>query len=83
MSGPFTDEYWKVACNDIETLEKMGDCGVIDRTDDINSIGSTYNFRIKRFPDGLINKFKGRLFDSEYQQLEGVNFFKTYALVVQ
>ena len=40
-------------------------------------------FKIKRFTDGLIKKFKARFCVSGDQQIEGINFFKTYAPVVQ
>ena len=44
----------------IKTLDKMGDWGVIDITDDMNFIDSTWGFKLKILPDGLINKFKAR-----------------------
>ena len=38
---------------------------------------------MKRFPGGLIKKFKARFCARGDQQLEGVDFFETYAPVVQ
>ena len=40
-------------------------------------------FKIKWFPDGLIKGFKGQLCAIGDQQVEGVDFFETYALVMQ
>lgn len=83
MNGPFADEYWKAAVVEIETLEGMGAWEVTDRTEDMNVIDSTWAFKLKRFPDGLIKKFKGRFCARGDQQIEGVDFFETYAPVVQ
>ncbi len=48
-----------------------------------NVIQSTWAFKCKRFPDGLIKKFKARFCARGDMQLEGVDFFETYAPVVQ
>ena len=58
MSGPFADEYWKAACTEIETLERMEVWGVFERDDDMNVIEYTWKFRIKLFADGLMKIFK-------------------------
>ena len=49
----------------------------------MNVIQSTWAFKCKRFPDGLIKKFKARFCARGDQQIEGVDFFETYAPVVQ
>jgi hypothetical protein len=48
-----------------------------------NVIQSTWAFKCKRFPDGLIKKFKVHFCARGDMQLEGVDFFETYAPVVQ
>ena len=48
-----------------------------------NVIPSTWAFKCKHFPDGLIKKFKGRFCACEDMQLEGIAYFETYAPVVQ
>ena len=49
----------------------------------MNLIWSTWAFKCKRYPDGLIKKFKARLCARGNMQLEGIDFFETYALLVQ
>ncbi len=49
----------------------------------MNAISSTWAFKCKRYPDGLIRKFKTRFCACGDQQLEGFDFFETYAPVVQ
>ena len=45
----------------------------------LNVIRSTWAFKCKRYPDGLIKKFKARFCARGDMQLEGVDFFETYA----
>ena len=83
MRGPFREEYWQAAIKEIETLESMDVWEVVDQTDDMNVIDSIWAFKVKRFPDGLVKKFKARFCARGDQQLEGIDFFETYAPVVQ
>lgn len=48
-----------------------------------NIIWLTWAFKCKRYPDGLIKKFKARFCARGDMQLEGIDFFETYAPVVQ
>ena len=83
MNGPFSEEYWKASVKELETLEDMDAWEVVDQTEDMNVIDSIWAFKLKRYPDGLIKKFKARFCARGDQQLEGVDFFETYAPVVQ
>jgi hypothetical protein len=83
MNGPFKAEYWEAAVKEIETLESMGAWEVVDRSEAENVIDSIWAFKLKRFPDGMVKKFKARFCARGDQQLEGVDFFETYAPVVQ
>ena len=83
MNGDFKVEFWEAALAEIKTLEDMDSWDVVDRTDDMNVLASIWAFKIKRFPDGLIKKFKARFCARGDQQLEGIDFFETYAPVVQ
>jgi hypothetical protein len=81
--GKSTDDYWKAMEVEIFTLESIDAWEVVDHKNDINVINSTWAFKCKRYPDGLIKKFKARFCACRDQQLEGIDFFETYALVVQ
>ena len=83
MNGPFREEYWNAACKEIDTLEEMNAWGVVDRPEDMNILEGIWAFKLKRFPDGMIKKFKARYCVRGDQQLEGIDFFETYAPVVQ
>ena len=83
MNGPFSEEYWQAACIEVETLEQMESWDVVERTDEMNVLPSTWAFKCKRFPDGMIKKFKARFCARGDRQIEGVDFFETFAPVVQ
>jgi hypothetical protein len=57
--GKIADEYWKAMKLEISTLEAINTWSVIDRLD-YHVKASTWAFNCKRYPDGLIKKFKAR-----------------------
>ena len=73
MKSPFSDEYWRAAMNGIETLAKMGCWDVVDRSEGAHIIDSTWAFKIKCYPDGLIKKFKAHFCVCGDQQIHGVD----------
>ena len=83
MNGPYADDYWKAAEAEIMTLESKDSWTVVERTDDMNVLPSTWAFKLKRFPDGTVKKFKGRFCARGDKQIEGIDFFETYSPVVQ
>ena len=86
MNGPFAEEFWQAAVLEIETLEKMDTWAwdVVERTDDMEPLPTTWAMRIKRFPDGLIKKMKACLCARGDLQKEGIHYHDTlYAPVVQ
>jgi len=68
---------------EIFTLESIDAWDVVEREDHMNIINSTWAFKCKRYPDGLIKKFKARFCARGDQQLHGIDFFETYVPVVQ
>ena len=56
---------------------------IVGKSDDMNIVYLIWTFKLKQFPNVLIKKFKALLCDRGDQQLEGVDFFETYASVVQ
>ncbi len=70
---------------EIASLEALGASEVLEYDSEtmLNVIQLTWAFKCKCFPDGLIKKFKARFCAQGDMQLEGVDFFETYAPVVQ
>ena len=63
MNVQFADKYWEAAVTEIETLEFMKSWEVVERQDDMNVLRSTWAFKLKRQPDGLIKNFKAHFCD--------------------
>ena len=82
MNGPFDDEYWEAACTEVETLDKMKAWDVAEREVSMNGLSSIRAFKCKRYPYGLIQKFKAKLCAREDQQIEGADYFEIYAPVI-
>ena len=49
----------------------------------MNVVSSVWAFRLKRFPDGSIRKLKARICARGFEQIEGIDYFETFAPVVQ
>ena len=56
MNGGFAQEFWEACKTELAMLESMNAWEIVDRTNDMNVVQSTWAFKIKRFPDGLIKK---------------------------
>jgi hypothetical protein len=83
MNGPNSEGFWEAGAKEITVLQKIGTWEQVERKPNMNVIQSTWAFKIKRFPDGLVWKLKLRLCVRGDQQIEGVDFFHTLAPVVQ
>jgi hypothetical protein len=82
MAGPDSNGYWDAAQTEIATLVEKNTWTVIDRQPWMRVLRGTWAFRCKRFPDGSIRKLKGRFCVRGDDQLPGIDFFETFAPVV-
>lgn len=82
MNGPERVGYWEAAEREIATLESKEAWEVVPRESWMNVLPSTWAFRCKRFPDGFIRKLKARFCVRGDRQIEGQDFFETFAPVV-
>ena len=83
MNGPFKDGFWEATKVEINTLEnEMNAWEVVDIEEWMNILDSTWAFKVKRNPAGEIKKLKARFCARGDQQLEGIDFFETYAPVI-
>ena len=82
MNGPDAEGYWEAAKAEIDILLKMDVWEEVDRQPWMNILPSTWSFRQKYFPNGLPRKKKGRFCARGDKQIEGIDFFETYAPVV-
>jgi len=68
---------------EIRALESMGTWEIVKRSSVTRRIlPGTWTFRRKRYPDGSVRKLKARFCVRGDKQIEGIDYFETYAPVV-
>jgi hypothetical protein len=82
MGGPDAERYWQAAKLRYKKLTKMGLWDIVERKYWMNILLSTWAFECKQFPDGDVQKLKARFCARGDFQIEGVDFFETYAPVL-
>ena len=80
MNGPDREGFWEACRIEIETLKRMKVWDEVKREPWMNVLPSTWAFRRKRYPDGLIKKLKARWCCRGDRQVKDVDFFDTFAL---
>jgi hypothetical protein len=81
MNGPEKAGYWKACEKEIDILESKHCWDVIHKENWMNVLPGTWAFQCKRFPDGLVWKLKARFCARGDRQIEGVDFFATFASI--
>lgn len=82
MNGPFKEGFREATDLEIETLKNKEVWEEVNREPWMNVLPSTWAFKIKRYPDGLMRKLKARFCVRGDKQIEGVDYFDTFAPVV-
>jgi hypothetical protein len=83
MNSPDAAGFLKAMEIEIDTLIQMEAFIVIDKQSWMNVVSSVWAFKRKRYPDGSIRKLKARICARGFEQIEGVDYFETFAPVVQ
>ena len=63
LLGPYAEDFWRAMDDEIQSLEAKGTWKVVEQSalpSDDKVIPGTWSHRIKRRPDGRLNKFKSR-----------------------
>jgi Reverse transcriptase (RNA-dependent DNA polymerase) len=79
LAGPYRDEFWKAMELEISGLEGMGTWEIVSRASmpgGAKAIPGTWALRIKRYPDGRLNKFKARWCVMGNRMEKGVHYFE-------
>jgi hypothetical protein len=82
MNGPDKAGYWEACRKEIATLVEKDAWEVVDRESWMNVLLTTWAFKCKRFPDGTVRKLKARFCARGDRQIEGIDYFDTYAPVI-
>lgn len=83
MNGPNANEYIEAMKIEIDALVAQHTWDSVPRPSDRPVLASTWAFKLKRLPDGTPYRYKARFCARGDLQTEGVDFFETYAPVVQ
>jgi hypothetical protein len=85
MCGPDSEGYQEAMAKEIKALERHGTWTLVPKSSipkGRRALPSTWAFKKKRFPDGMMRKLKARFCVRGDQQVEGVDYFESYAPVV-
>ena len=75
---------WEAACTDeIGVFDHMEVYKVVPHPKGRKVVGSKWVFRIKRGPDGNIQKYKARIIAQGFMQIEGIDYNETFAPVAK
>ena len=83
MNGPDVEEYITAMKLEVDTLVTQRTWDPVPRVSGMNVLKGTWAFTLKRLPDGTAYRYKARFSARGNLQKEGVDFFETYAPVVQ
>ena len=78
LNGPHAEHFWKAMDSEIASLESKGTWKIIERSSlpiGTTTVPGTWAQRIKRLPDGSLNKFKSRwCCRGDLQDYDGVSY---------
>ena len=77
MNGHHTSQFHEAMVVELNTLEEIGDWTQVVRDKTMNVIKSIWDFKVKKYPSGLVCKFKVQFCVRSGMQIERVDFDKT------
>ncbi|CAL2238106.1 unnamed protein product [Prunus armeniaca] len=84
VSQAIKDPLWRAAMStEFNALISNGTWELVPSDSTQNLIGCKWVFRIKRHPDGTIDRYKARLVTKGFHQRPGVDFSETFSPVVK
>ena len=75
---------WKKAIDvELQNLQSAGTWDIIERPSNVNVVDSKWVFRLKKDAEGRVIKWKARLVARGFTQVQGVDYFETFAPVAR
>jgi hypothetical protein len=82
MAGPDAAGFITAMEAEIMTLIDLDVFEIVTRNDNMKVLSGVWALERKRYPDGSIRKLKARYCARGFEQVEGVDYFETFAPVV-
>ena len=82
MAGPDAGGFITAMEAEIITLIELNVFEIVRRDSNMKVLSGVWALRRKRYPDGSIRKLKARYCARGFEQVEGVDYFETFAPVV-
>ena len=76
-------EWKKMIDVKLKNLETAGTWELVERPDVVNVVDSKWLFRLKKNAEGKVVKWKARLVARGFTQVQGVDYFETFAPVAR
>lgn len=80
---PYWPQWERAIREELGTLEESRTWVIVDAPSGVNVVGSKWVFRIKRNAAGRVVRYKACLVAQGFSQVEGVDYFDTYAPVAK
>lgn len=83
ISRPDADLWYAAMTEELKIFEKIGLYEVVERPRDRKIVDSKWVFKIKRGPNGEIERYKARLVAKGFTQVHGIDYTDTFAPVTK
>lgn len=83
LESEFADEWREAMKQELDSIKSKGTYELVDKPMNKDVLGCKWVLKLKRNPDGSVNRFKARLVAQGYRQVAGRDYSDTFAPVIK